>query len=62
MADSLSGYMSEFEVYSGKKANAVEKNLGSNVVKTLTQHYVNTFRHVYFNDFFTGVGLLLGLL
>ena len=27
-----------------------------------TQHYVNTFRHVYFDNFFTGVGLLLDLL
>ena len=31
-------------------------------MKTLTQHYVNTFRHVYFDNFFTGVGLLLDLL
>jgi len=37
MADSLNGHMSEFEVYTEKKANAVEKNLGSNVIKTLTQ-------------------------
>ena len=62
LADSLNGYISEFEVYTGKKANAVEKNLGSNVVKTLTQHYMNTFRHVYFDNFFTGVGLLLDFL
>jgi len=62
LADSLNGYISEFEVYTGKKANAVEKHLGLNVVKTLTQHYVNTFRHVYFDNFFTGVGLLLDLL
>lgn len=62
LADSLNGYISEFEVYTGKKANAVEKNLGSNVVKTLTHNYMNTFRHVYFDNFFTGVGLLLDLL
>ena len=38
------------------------ENLGANVVKTLTQHYSNTFRHVYFDNFFTGIGLLLDLL
>ena len=42
LADSLSGCISEFDVYTGKKTNAVEKNLGANV-KTLTQHYTNTF-------------------
>ena len=36
LADSLNGFISQFEVYTGKKANAVEKNLGSNVVKTHT--------------------------
>ena len=56
LADSLNGFVSEFDVYTGKKTNAVEKNLGANVVKTLTQHYSNTFRHVYFDNFFTGIG------
>ena len=35
LADSLNGFVSEFEVYTGKKTNAVEKNLGANVVKIL---------------------------
>ena len=35
MSDAVHGYVSEFEVYTGRKGNAVEKNLGANVVKTL---------------------------
>ena len=35
MSDAGNGYVCEFEVYTGKKRNGVEKNLGANVVKTL---------------------------
>lgn len=31
------GYVGGFDVYSGKKANAVERGLGANVVLSLTQ-------------------------
>ena len=61
LADSLNGFVSGFDVYTGKMTNAVEKNLGANVVKTLIQHYSNAFRHVYFDNFFNGIGLLLDL-
>ena len=36
LADSHNGYFSRFEVYTGKKGNTDEKNLGMRVVKTLT--------------------------
>jgi hypothetical protein len=62
MSDAVNGYMSEFEVYTGRKANAVEKNLGANVVKTLTKPYINTYRHIYIDNFFTSIGLLIDLL
>ena len=35
LADSLNGFVSEFDVYTGKKTNAVEKNLGAKVVNLL---------------------------
>ena len=47
MSDALNGYVSEFEVYTGKRVNAVEKNVGANVVKTLTKPYTNTYGHIY---------------
>ena len=62
MSDAKNGYVSEFEVYTGKKANTVEKNLGANVVKTLTKSYIGTFRHIFFDNFFTSIALLLDLL
>ena len=62
ISDSLNGYLSEFEVYTGKKSNTTQKNLGATVVKTLTRAYTNTYRHIYFDNYFTSIGLLLDLL
>ena len=53
--------MANFQVYMGKRGDQVEKGLGANVVTTLTKPYVNSFRHIYFDNFFTGVDLLLDL-
>ena len=36
LADSHNGYFSQFEVYTGKKGNTAEKDLGMRVVKTLS--------------------------
>lgn len=61
LADAINGFVSMFQVYTGKQGNTVQKGLGANVVTTLTKPYVNTFRHVYFDNFFTIVDLLLDL-
>ena len=61
MSDAINGYVSEFDVYTGRKGNSVEKNLGANVVKTLTAPYRNTYRHIYFDNFFASIGLLIDL-
>ena len=37
LADSHNGYVSSFEVYTGKKGDTVERGLGASVVKTLCQ-------------------------
>ena len=42
-ADTLSGYVSAFEVNMAKKVGSVEKGSGVNVVKTLTKDIQNTF-------------------
>ena len=62
MSDAKNGYMYNFEVYTGKKGNCVEKKLGARVVKTLTSPYIYTHRHIYFDNFFTSVELLIDLL
>lgn len=61
LADAINGFVSMFQVYTGKQGNTEQKGLGANVVTTLTKPYVNTFRHVYFDNFFTIVDLLLDL-
>ena len=61
LADASNRYIANFQVYTGKQGNSVEKGLGANVVKTLTKPYVNSFRHVYFDNFFTGIDPLLDL-
>ena len=62
-ADATLGYVSAFEVYvyTSKKSGSVEKGLGANVVKCLTNSLNGSHRHVYFNNYFTGVDLLLDL-
>ena len=48
-------------MYTGKEKNITEHGLGANVVHTLTEDLHNTHRHVYFDNYFSGVDLL-GLL
>ena len=61
LADSSNGYIANFQVYTGKQGETTEKGLGSKVVKHLTSPYMNSYRHVYFDNLFTGVDLLLDL-
>ena len=61
LADTLNGYIANFQVYTGKQRDSTEKGLGAKVVKHLTAPCVNSCRHVYFANFFTGVDLLLDL-
>ena len=60
LADAMNGFVSMFQVYTGKQGNTAEKGLGANIT-TMTKLYTNTFRHVYFDNSFIGVGLLLDL-
>lgn len=61
LADASNGCIYNFKVYTGKDGDKAEKGLGANVVMTLTEPYVNTYRHVYFNNYFTSFDLLLDL-
>jgi len=59
-ADEL-GFVCEFEIYTGKKDNNVSYGLGEKVVIDLTKSIISGFYHVYFDNFFTSVDLLVTL-
>ena len=61
-ADATTGYVSAFEVYTGKKGNTSEKGLGAKVVKSLCTELYNSYRHIYFDNYFASVDLALDLL
>ena len=61
LADAHIRYISVFQVYTGKTGNSVEKGLGSNVVKTLCKPYENTYRHIYFDNYFISANLMIDL-
>ena len=54
MADSVNGFFSRLEVYTGKK-ESTEKNLGARVVKDLTRDFQKI------DNFFTSKALLCDL-
>ena len=43
-------------------SNAAEKGLGSKVVKCLSEKLYESYRHMYFDNFFASVDLALDLL
>ena len=58
-ADSKSGYVYQFEVYTGKGDSSSDGvGLGERVVKNLTESLNNTNTHVCFDNFFASVALL----
>ena len=61
-ADSINGYVCDFEVYTGKDGKNVETNLGPKVVKKLSHALIGGNYHVYFDNFFSSVKLFEELL
>ena len=62
LADSVNGYFSRLEVYSGKQPGRVETGLGSRVVRSLTADFSGKNHLVAFDNFFTSYDLLEDLL
>ena len=60
-ADATTGYVSAFDVYTGKKGSSSEKGLGSRVVKELCEDIYHTYRHIYYDNYFSSVNLALDL-
>ena len=62
-AEASSGYVCDFQVYTGKKQDgATEQNLGYRVVHDLTRNFVGKNHHVFFDNFFSTVKLAEDLL
>ena len=59
-ADSVTGYISRFQVYIGKEKSS-EKGLGSRVVTKLTANLHHRNHHVYCDNFFSSFQLLSDL-
>ena len=60
-ANAKNGYVSAFEVYTGKTGSYSEKGLGSKVVKHSTKELYNIYQHVYYDNFFASIDLALDL-
>ncbi|XP_052775666.1 piggyBac transposable element-derived protein 4-like isoform X1 [Mya arenaria] len=61
LCDSRSAYLWNFDVYLGRQ-DRTHHDLGHDVVMNLTQGVQNSKRHIYFDNFFTGLPLLESLL
>ena len=61
-ADSKTGYISQFRVYTGKNELASDNGQGYDVVMEMGQHLLDKFHHFYCDNFFTSVKLAQDLL
>ena len=61
-SDSATGYVCEFEVYTGRQGSTVEAGLGGNVVRRLSREMVGSNCQLIMDNFFTSVPLLSSLL
>ena len=59
-ADSVTGYISGYQVYTGKEKSS-EKGLGSRIVKELTADLHHRNHHVYCDNFFSSFQLFSDL-
>lgn len=57
-ADSKTGYVFQFQIYTGKEEGGTEVGLGARVVKNLSESLKNMNAHLTFDNFFTSSTLL----
>ena len=62
MADSLNGYMYDFNVYTGASGGERETGLGEKVVLQLAESIKGNHHHLYFDNYFSSITLLSKLL
>ena len=61
LGDSHNGYFSNFQIYTGKVNGTTETGLGARVVKHMTRDLQGKYHHVFFDNYFTSLNLLLDL-
>ena len=47
-----SGYLLQFDAYSGRRADGTEKGLGHDVDMKLSTSFFGKYHHLYFDNFF----------
>lgn len=60
--ESATGYLLQFSVYCGKRDGGTHHGLGHDVVMQLAAPFLGKYHHLYFDNFFSSVALLTGLL
>ncbi|BFZ19914.1 hypothetical protein BsWGS_22953 [Bradybaena similaris] len=60
--ESATGYLLQFSVYCGKKKSGTQHGLGHDVVMQLAAPFLGKYHHLYFDNFFSSVSLMTGLL
>ncbi|KAL8620837.1 hypothetical protein ACOMHN_033234 [Nucella lapillus] len=58
LCESSSGYILKMKMYTGKEGNKREVDHGPNVVKTLTEQYLNKGHTIFTDSFFTSADLV----
>jgi hypothetical protein len=59
--DPRNGYVSQLDVYVGKTTDRGEKGLGKHVVEKLTENLRGKHHHIYIDNYFTSIPLMLSL-
>lgn len=62
MADSVSGYCGNLQIYTGREGNDGERGLANRVVKDLLDGYQGFGHHLYVDNFYTSPKLFKDLL
>lgn len=62
LGDSQTGYVHNFIVYTGKEDGGPVLNLGHKVVMGVSKHILGKGYHLYFDNYFSSVGLAVSLL
>lgn len=55
------GYNLKFEIYTGKIANLVQKDLGASVILRLSEELVGKYHHLYFDNYFNSYNVMVAL-
>ena len=62
IADSVTGYLCDIDIYTGKRANPSKNGLGYDVVMKLGERYLGRYHHLYFDNLFSSLQLAQDLL